>query len=56
MKLFLYKKDDLTFVPFSVKHKVITFITFISIGLLSFSSGIVYLKSNPQFIELEEKL
>ena len=56
MKLFLYKKDDLTFVPFSVKHKVITFITFISIGLLSFSSGIVYLKSNPQFIELEREV
>ena len=56
MRLFLYKKDELTYVPFSVKHKLIVFTTFVSLGLLSFTSGVVYLKTNPDSLEFEKEV
>jgi uncharacterized FlgJ-related protein len=56
MKLFLYDKNDLQLVPFSVKHKLMVFVTFFGLGLLSFTSGVVYLKTNPQAFDWEKEV
>lgn len=56
MNLFIYKKDELSFVAFSVKQKLMVFVTFVGLGLVSFSSGVVYLKSNPQAFDWESEI
>lgn len=56
MNLFIYKKDELSFVAFSIKQKIMVFVTFIGLGLVSFSSGVVYLKSNPQSFDWESEI
>jgi uncharacterized FlgJ-related protein len=56
MNLFIYKKDELSFVAFSIKQKVMVFVTFIGLGLVSFSSGVIYLKSNPQAFDWESEI
>ena len=56
MNLFIYKKDELSFVAFSIKQKIMVFVTFIGLGLVSFSSGVVYLKSNPQAFDWESEI
>lgn len=56
MNLFLYKKNELKFVPFTIKQKLMVFVSFTTLILLSFSSGVVYLKVNPQKFNWESEV
>jgi hypothetical protein len=56
MKLFLYKTHTLELKPIPFKHKFIVLMSIVTFGLLSFTSGVVYLKTNPNVFDWESDI
>jgi hypothetical protein len=53
MKFFLLNTTNLQLIPLSLKYKFGILLSLFVFGLLSFTSGIVYLKTNPKVFDWE---